>query len=401
VSVPRRSPRTVLAGATAAQASVSFVNFGLPAIGPRLRADFGLSLLELGAVLTAGLLGSGVALIAAGVAVDRYGARASMLVGTAVGTAGLIVAALASTTGVLLGGLFVFGVGTAVVPVAGVGALFRSFPAGRRGWALGVRQTAVPLGGTIAAVGFPVLYAAGGIRPTLLTTAAAVGVTGVWFAVIAGDDRVRRDRRVERPFRIILAAPGMQRLLLVAACYIVVLQALLSYIVPAIRDAGYSALTASVAYFSINVTAMLARIVWGRIADTGEGSRRVRTLVEVGFVASGGALVFALALHVGPATIVAAAVLFGVGALGWNALVYVSAGERASAELAARSVAVAATVVFVISGVATPLLGALADVAGWDGLWLTTAAIAAVGAALAIRLPNVELSPPPLTPDRG
>ena len=47
---------------------------------------------------------------------------------------------------------------------------------------------------------------------------------------------------------------------------------------------------------------------------------------------------------------VAAAVLFGFGALGWNALVYVSAGERAPPELAARSVAVAATVVFLISG---------------------------------------------------
>ncbi len=397
---PRSSPRTVLMGATAAQASVSFVNFGLPAIGPKLRADFSLSLLGLGAVLTAGLLGSGLALIAAGVAVDRYGARASMLFGTAVGTAGLVVAALASTTGLLLGGLFVFGIGTAVVPVAGAGALFRSFPPGRRGWALGVRQTAVPLGGTIAAIAFPVLYAAGGVRSTFLTTAAAVGIAGVWFALIAGDDRPQRARPVARPFRSILTAPGMQRLLLVAACYIVVLQALLSYIVPAIRDAGYSALTASVAYLAINVTAMLARIAWGRVADTGEGTRRVRTLVEVGFVACGGALVFALALHVGPATIVAAAVLFGVGALGWNALVYVSAGERASPELAARSVAVAATVVFVISGVATPLLGALADVAGWDGLWLTTAAVAALGAVLAIRLPEVELSPPSITPDR-
>ncbi len=393
-----RSAGAVLVGATAAQATVSFVNFGLPAIGPRLRADFGLSLLELGAVLTAGLLGAGVALIAAGVVVDRLGTRDAMLLGTALGTAGLVVAALASTKGVLFGGLFVFGIGSAVVPVAGAGALFRSFPVSRRGWALGVRQTAVPLGGTIAAVAFPVLYAAGGSRGTLLAVAVAVCATGIWFALIAGDDRVRGARRVERPFRSIVRAPGMQRLLLVAACYIVVLQALLTYIVPAIRAAGYSALTASIAYVAINVTAMLARIAWGRIADTGGGTRRVRTLVEVGFVACGGALLFALALHVGPAAIVAAAVLFGVGALGWNALVYVSAGERASAELAARSVAVAATVVFVISGLSTPLLGALADHAGWDGLWLACAGIAAGGALLATRLTRTAIPTAPATP---
>lgn len=393
-----RSPGTVLAGASAAQVSVAFVNFGLPAIGPRLAEDYGLNLLELGAVLTAGLLGSGLTLIVAGIAVDRFGARSSMLGGTALGTAGLAAAALSSSTVELFVALFAFGVGAAVVPVAGAGALFRSYPARRRGWALGVRQTAVPLGGTIAAVAFPVLYAAGGSRTTLLVSAAAVCGTGIAFALIAGDDRAVVVRTVTRPFRSIWSAPGMQRLLLVAACYIVVLQALLTYIVPAIRDAGYSALTASVAYLAINVTAMLARIAWGRIADTGEGTRRVRTLVEVGFVACGGALLFALALHLGPVAIVASAVLFGVGALGWNALVYVSAGERAASELAARSVAVAATVVFVVSGLVTPLLGALADVAGWDGLWLGTAAIAALGAVLAIRLPSPNLPATPATP---
>ena len=73
----------------------------------------------------------------------------------------------------------------------------------------------------------------------------------------------------------------------------------------------------------------------------------------------------------------------GCGALGWNALVYVSAGERVDPSLAARSVAVAATVVFVLSGIATPLLGALVDAAGWDALWLATARIAALGALLA------------------
>jgi cyanate permease len=104
-------------------------------------------------------------------------------------------------------------------------------------------------------------------------------------------------------------------------------------------------------------------------------------------VAAVGALVFGLALHAGSIAVVLAAVVFGLGALGWNALVYVSAGERVDPSLAARSVAVAATVVFVLSGVATPLLGALVDAVGWDALWLATAVIAAVGAYLAHRLP--------------
>ena len=73
---------------------------------------------------------------------------------------------------------------------------------------------------------------------------------------------------------------------------------------------------------------------------------------------------------------VLASVVFGLGALGWNALVYVSAGERVDPSLAGRSVAVAATVVFVLSAVVTPVLGALVDALGWDALWVATAGIA-------------------------
>ncbi len=181
----------------------------------------------------------------------------------------------------------------------------------------------------------------------------------------------------------------MQRLLLAACFYILVLQALLTYTVPSVRGAGLSAFTASAAFFAVNVTAMIARVAWGKLADRGGGSRRIRTLVEVGAVASVGAVVFTLALHAGAVVVVLAAFVFGFGALGWNAIVYVIAGERAAPELAGRSFALAATVVFLVSALCTPLLGALADRAGWDAFWLTTAALAAIGAVIAAGVPRL------------
>jgi sugar phosphate permease len=184
----------------------------------------------------------------------------------------------------------------------------------------------------------------------------------------------------------------MQRLLLTAALYIVVLQAVLSYTVPAVRAAGFSAFVASVSFFALTVTAMTARIVWGRVADRQEGTRRVRTLVEVGLVAAVGALLFTVALHAGPVTIVFSAIVCGFGALGWNALVLVNAGERAHPDLAARSVAVAATVVFLVSALTTPLLGAVAEKAGWDAFWVSAAVLAAVGALVAARLPPASVA---------
>lgn len=382
------SPRVVLIAASSAQAAVSFVNFGLPAIGPELRVEFDLSLAELGAVLTAGLFGSGLALIAAGLAVDRFGAPASTLVGALLAAAGLAAAAAAGSMEMLLAALVVFGVGSAVIPIAGTGALFRAYPAASRGWALGVRQMAVPLGGTVAAFAMPLLEGAGGVKLALAVGAGLVAATGVAFAALPEERGRRQRRRARRAFRSIWQAPGMQRLLVVAGFYIVVLQAVLSYTVPAVRAAGLSSLLASATYLAVNVTAMAARIVWGKVADREQGSRRVRTLVEVGLVAAAGALLFTVARHAGGAAVVVAAVVFGFGALGWNALVYVSAGERADPELAGSSVAVAATVVFLVSAASTPLLGALAAHVGWDVFWVSTAALALVGALVAASLPR-------------
>lgn len=376
----------MLASASAAQAAVAFVNFGLPAIGPELSRQFGLGLAALGAVLTASLFGSGLALIAAGAAVDRYGTRIPTLAGTALAASGLVVAAAADSARVLFVALVVSGVGSAVVPIAGAGALFRVYPAGRRAWALGVRQMSVPLGGTVAAVAMPGLEAHGGVGATLAVAAVAVAVTGVVFAFTADESATPRSLRAGRPLRSIWRAPGMQRLFVVAACYIVVLQAVLSFVVPASMAAGLTAFAAGIAYFAINVTAMVSRVVWGHVADRGGGTRRTRTLVEVGAVAAVGALLFTFALHASAVVVIPAAILFGFGALGWNALVYVSAGERAAPELAARSVAVAATVVFLLSALSTPLLGALAAHAGWDVFWIVTGVLAAAGALVAATL---------------
>lgn len=383
-----RPPGLVLTAAAGAQAAVAFVGVGLPAIGPELSRSFDLSLAELGAVLTAGLFGSGLALIAAGMAVDRFGTRISMVTGTALGAAGLAVAAAAGSKTVLVAALVVSGVGSAVVPIAGTGALFRVYPPARRGWALGMRQMSVPLGGTVAALAMPGLEGYGGVGLTLGVAAAAVAITGLLFAFVVADQPRRSASRVRRPLRSIWRTPGMRRLLVVAAFYIVVLQAVLTFTVPAARAAGLTALAASATFFAVNVTAMVARVAWGHVADRGGGSRRSRTLVEVGLVAAVGALLFTFALHAGAAVVIPAAALFGFGALGWNALVYVSAGERAAPELAARSVAVALTVVFLVSAVATPLLGALASAAGWDVFWIVTGLLAATGAALATRLPG-------------
>jgi MFS family permease len=386
------SPRTVLTAASAAQASVSVVAFGLPAVGPELREAYGLSLTMLGSALAATILGSGIFLLVAGVLVDRHGARRATFAGSAVGAAGLAAAGFAPAPETLIAFLFLSGCGSAVVPVAGTRALFACYEADRRGWALGVRQMAVPLGGTLAALLLPALVAAGGIRLALVASAFLVGTTGVLFAAVAGYEG-RYGHRAGFALPTLWRTPGMQRLLVVAALYIVVLQAVVAYTVPAARAAGFSPFVAGAAFLLVNLVAGVARIVWGRRADRAGGRRRVRALVEAGGLAALGAAAFTFALDAGTVVLLTCASLLAFGALGWNALVYVTAGERVSRDLAGQAVALAATVVFVVAALCTPVLGALAEHAGWDAFWLTAAALAAVGAALAARLPTGAAAP--------
>lgn len=377
------SPGTVLAAASAAQVAASLINFGLPALGPELQDEYDLSLFALGGVLTAGLMGSGLALFAAGWAVDRFGSRRTLGWGTLVGAVGLGATLVAPTALTLFLALVVFGIGSAVVPIGGANALFVAYPPARRGWAMGVRQTAVPLGGVLGALVFPALHDFAGVQGVLVVATVLLVLTGAWFTWVADHDASPRTERVEAPIRTILAAPGVQRLLVIAACYIIVLQAFLTYAIPALEHAGFSETQAAVAFVVLNATAMLGRIAWGRRADMGGGARRARSLVEVGLVTCAGALAFAASLHLPYGLAVAAVVLFAAGAFGWNANVYLSAGERTSPVLAGRAVAIAATVVFALSGITTPLLGAIADRAGWDIFWIITAASALCGAFVA------------------
>lgn len=383
------SARRVLIWASAAQAAVAFINFGLPSVGPALRHGYHLSLPAYGSAVTATLLGAGVSLAAWGVIVDRFGSRISVIAGTLLAVVSVLAAAVTRSPGVLIAALFCSGLGTSVIPIAGAGALFKVYGAERRGWALGVRQMAVPLGGTTAAIALPAMESAVDVHAVLYLTAAAIGITGLVFSFVANAGDAPGSRRVGFAIWRILKVRRMWVLFVIAAAYIVPLQGSLSYIVPATRDSGISAFAASAAFVLLNAAAAVCRIVWGRVADGRGGRRRTRTMVEIGLLTAGASIGLLFALHAGSLWAIAPAVaVFGFGAFGWNHLVYVSAGEAVPPELAGQAVAVAATVVFALAGALTPVVGVLADAHGWDPVLILFCGLALAGALVAARLPE-------------
>ena len=253
----------VLAAGTAAQASFSAIALGVPVLAPALRDRYDLSLPQLGVVLAAEWVGLTVALLPWGLAVDRFGERWTL-------AAGLMLCA-----GLLAGTAYAPGFASLVVLLGLVGAaggsvqsgsgraVMRWFGAGERGLALGVRQTAVPVGGTVAALVLPAL---GGPRAGFLFLAGFVAAGAIVGAVVlrtgGGDSmQVSELETSLRDRRLLLACAA-------SALYLVAQIALMGFLVLFLHDdRGFSDGSAAAVLAAAQVVAGALRIGVGRWSD--------------------------------------------------------------------------------------------------------------------------------------
>ena len=161
----------VLAGGTLAQASFSAVAVGLPALAPALRAEYGLSLADTGVVLGAIGIGMLLTLLPWGLLADRVRERVVIGAGLLGAAAALAATATTATFTALVLLLALAGALGASVNGASGRAVMGWFGEEERGLALGIRQTAIPIGGAVSAASLPWLASAGGTRLAFLALA--------------------------------------------------------------------------------------------------------------------------------------------------------------------------------------------------------------------------------------
>ena len=175
----------VLAVGVAANASFSAAANGMPTTAIWLRSGYHLSNTELGVAL--GAMGLGVALteLPWGMATDRWGDRPVLLTGL-LGTMLALLALLLWITPAdgsvpplwaLSAGLALVGVLGGSVNGASGRAVMRWFGAGERGFAMSIRQTAVPLGGGLGALILPSLASRHGFMPVFGALALVCGLS--------------------------------------------------------------------------------------------------------------------------------------------------------------------------------------------------------------------------------
>ena len=358
----RRYRWAVLSAGTAAQAAFAALFLGLPVLAPALRDEHDLTLRGVGVVLTSIWIGATLALLPWGLLADRVGERLVLATGLAVCGAAAMGAAAAPTLSALLVLLTVAGAAGVGVNSASGRAVMQWFGAGERGLAFGVRQTAIPLGGVVAAVGLPAVERAAGLRGAFVF----LGVLCLLGALLGGVVLRTPARGAPEPpvERSVLRDRRLWVLSLAGGLYVLAQAVLLSFLVLFLHDErGLSTARAAATLAVVQALAVAARIAAGRWSDV--LGARIRPLRWIG-VATVATLALAAALARGPLELLLPALVAASAlSMAWNGLAFTAAAELAGASRSAAAIGFQQTALSVFVMIAPVAFAALVEATSW------------------------------------
>jgi sugar phosphate permease len=350
-------------------------------LAPALQAHYHLSLEGVGVVLASVNLGVLTTVLPWGILADRVGERA--VIATGLGAAALAVAAAAAATGVATLSIALFAAGGlgASVQAASGRAVMGWFPPFQRGFALGIRQTGVPLGGAIAALVLPVCLSLGGLRAALGVLAAVLLVAAVAGAVWLRDpERPPAAGGSERPP---LADPRIWRLCWASGLLYVALGSLIGFAVLFLHsDRGVSTQVAAALLALVQVIGAALRLVAGRWSD--RAGTRLGPLRRLGLALAVASSVVAVLVSAPLVVLVPSLVVAGSLSQSWNGLSFTAAAElagyaRSGAALGLQQASLS------LSSVVTPVaFAAIVAATSW-GVGFGVAAGAALAGTVALR----------------
>lgn len=386
----------VLGVGVAANACFSMIFAGLPSTAVAMRSDYHLSNSDLGLVL--GCLGLGVALseLPWGLLTDRWGDRRVLLAGLGSLVVWLVLMlallvpsqAYAPTGSFLAANLLVVGLLGGSVNGSSGRAIMAWFSEGERGFAMSIRQTAIPLGGGLGALLLPSLAEAFGFAAvySLLAAAAAACTffTWLWLHEPQSHRAVKPGLPLAKPATAPLRSVAIWRLAVAVGVLCFPQVAVLTFTTVFLHDfAGIGTLVTSAALAAVQIGAMVMRVWSGRWTDRHRNRRAylrfcallsgiafaVLTLLVA--LAAPGSAAFAAAL-------VAALVLAGISVSSWHGVAYAEIATLAGASRAGSALGLANTLVFVGFFLVPLSIPHLLAATSWAGIWMAAAACALI-----------------------
>ena len=373
----------VLGVGMTAQASISALQLGLPAIAPEIRDRYDLSLAATGALLAASTVGIIATLLAWGALADRIGERAVIGVGLTGAAAALLLAA-ATGSAVALGLCLVLaGAFGSSANAASGRAVVAWFGPEQRGFALGLRHMSTPLGGAIAALLLPLAVHASGVGAAFVVLAGACAVGAL--AAALGLRRPEPDAdgapaHLDEPPPVAgpLRDPAIWRLSLGTAAVVLAQLSLLSFTALYLHEErGWSVGAAAGALALVQLGGAAARVVAGIWSD--RLRQRIRPLRLLALAGAATTLLAAVLVPAPDGATAVALVAAGVLTMAGNGVSFAAAAEMAGPARVGTALGLQNTVLFVAVAVAPPVFGLAVGVLSWPAAFALAALCPLVG----------------------
>ena len=371
---------SMLAVSTTAQAAAAVTIHGPAFLIPVLHERRGLSLASAAFVAATPMLGVMLTLVAWGWVVDRAGERFVLLAGLGATTVAGAASTQVDSIPLLAATLFVAGAAAASTGSASGRVVVGWFPARQRGLAMGIRQTAQPIGVGVAAILIAVIADRHGISAALLVPTAAAGVAALAVGVVVLDP--------PRPERVAGAAPNpyarssyLARIhgvsvLLVLPQFVVWTFAL----VWLIDDRDWTPAAAGAVVAVAQVFGALGRIAVGAASDRVGSRTAVLRWVAVAAAVTMAALGLTAGLDLAIAVVLM--VVATVVTVADNGLAFTAVAERAGPFWSGRALGIQNTAQYLTAAVAGPVTGAA--ISHWG--YATAFALSTLGPLVALPL---------------
>jgi len=374
---PARRWLTLAAGTIALTAGCTF-QYGLAYLIPALRAH-GLSLEQAGVLVACPTVGLLLTLVAWGAAADRFGERLVLASGLAVAGVILLAATGVHTTVALGGCLVAAGAAGASVYAASGRLILGWFAASQRGLAMGIRQSAQPLGVAVAAVSLPSLAAHG--LSAGLAFLGAFCLAAVLLVVVVVRDPVHQARarrgQAASPYR----APALWRLHAASALLVVPQFTVATFALVFLVTARHWPAPAAGALLALTATAgACSRLAAGYWSD--RAGSRMRPMRALALAIA--AILVALAAAAGAASPLAVPALLtaSVLAVSTNGLAFTAVAEYAGPRWAGRALGIQNTGQNLVAAATPPVIAALVAADGYPAAFAVAAVLPLAAAAL-------------------
>ncbi len=370
----------IIALAMMAQTTACIVSQGVYTLVPFWKSEFNLSQATAALAVTSLNCGQIISMYGLGRAIDRYGERTVVgLTMIAMGIAAVAGAAFANGYLVLLSMTFILGAFFASAQPGGVRAIVRWVPPKHRGLAIGLRQTATPLGAAIAAFMLPTLAETYGWRAAVYMQG-VIGIAGgvfFWLFYREGGNQAGRESqatpglRLHELVRILGRDKAFWPVLLSGVVMAAFQYTFAAHVILYMADHFRVSLVVSASLFGVTqLVGIPGRVFLPWIGDRAYPGRRVRFLGQIMLAGTAASLVFVF-LPADTSKWVLVTILAIIGlALCWFPLYLLQMAEMAPKSAVAATVSLGGVLYMTAMSLGPVIFGLAVDTLGYTVAWL-------------------------------